>query len=461
MAQILIVSVGGSVYTDRSIPEVVLGLQGSEKLRVVSEAPEVISVEDYFVEGQKPVIRLEGHKAGHASVLVYIEPNEEPSLHIEYRADLFHNVVNLGNGSFSNDRLYFLSVILYMVLLSVILWVGYIRSRRRDLYSYSQIFLSGYALWVSLATVYITVDIGLGYSVTAILSFLQKAGWIFMLFSSPFVLIFSIGLLISNVVLIRREGRNRTNLLGILVSALMLGGLGIGFALNYSFVGSELDYHLNNIVVACYTSIYVMFECFLIGSVISGARAALYVPPRDMDYIIILGCAIRKDGTLYPLLKGRVDRAIRFYREQLEQTGKKAVFVPSGGRGKDETISEGEAMRRYLISQGIPEEQILPETGSGNTIENMRFSKRLIEERSEHARVAFATTNYHVFRSGIISRQEDFYPYGMGAKTAWYFWPNAAIREILGMVYYRKRILLLILILLILLFVSIELFTIY
>lgn len=65
--------------------------------------------------------------------------------------------------------------------------------------------------------------------------------------------------------------------------------------------------------------------------------------------VYILGCGIRKDGTLLPLLKGRVDKAIESYNKQLEATGKKAVFVPSGGQGSDEIISEGEAMKRYLI----------------------------------------------------------------------------------------------------------------
>ena len=79
------------------------------------------------------------------------------------------------------------------------------------------------------------------------------------------------------------------------------------------------------------------------------------------------------------------------------------MFVPSGGQGSDEIISEGEAMKRYLLEQGIPEEQIMPETKSTNTLENMKFSKELIGDND--AKVAFSTTNYHVFRSGLFSNQ--------------------------------------------------------
>lgn len=153
--------------------------------------------------------------------------------------------------------------------------------------------------------------------------------------------------------------------------------------------------------------------------------------------VYILGCGIRKDGTLLPLLKGRVDKAIDFYNKQLEATGKKAVFVPSGGQRSGEIISEGEAMKRYLIENGIPEEQIIPETRSTNTLQNMKFSKELIGDSD--ANIAFSTTNYHVFRSGIFAGQAGLKGEEMGSKTKWYFWPNAFIREFVGLLVSQKK----------------------
>lgn len=87
------------------------------------------------------------------------------------------------------------------------------------------------------------------------------------------------------------------------------------------------------------------------------------------------------------------------------------MFVPSGGQGGDEIISEGEAMKRYLLEQGIPEDQIMPETKSTNTLENMKFSKELIN--GENAKVAFSTTNYHVFRGGMFASQVNMNAKGM------------------------------------------------
>ena len=152
-----------------------------------------------------------------------------------------------------------------------------------------------------------------------------------------------------------------------------------------------------------------------------------------MDFLIILGCAIRQDGTPSPLLRGRLDRAISFRNEQLEKTGKELIFITSGGQGSDEVISESEAMKRYLVDNGIPEICILKEDRSTSTFENMKFSKEKIGERVSDAKIAFSTSNYHVFRSGLFARRVKMRAVGMGAKSKWYFWPNALVREFIGL----------------------------
>ncbi|MBQ6093727.1 MAG: YdcF family protein, partial [Clostridia bacterium] len=149
---------------------------------------------------------------------------------------------------------------------------------------------------------------------------------------------------------------------------------------------------------------------------------------------------IRKDGTLYPLLKGRADRAAAFYRRQKEATGKAPVLVPSGGQGSDEVMAEGEAVRRYLLSLGIPETDVLAETQSANTQENMKCSKALIDERKPDASVIFSTTNYHVFRSGILANDAGLHADGIASKTKWYFWPNAQIREYVGLLVRSRKL---------------------
>ena len=239
---------------------------------------------------------------------------------------------------------------------------------------------------------------------------------------------------VSNISLIRHEGFRVANALGIIISAVMTLGVFVCIIVPFRFIIIDRNTH---IVYSMICTLYVFSEVLLLGTKICALKAAKHKPEYDKDYIIILGCGIKKDGTLLPLLKGRVDKAIEFYNAQLQATGKKAVFVPSGGQGSDEIISEGEAMQRYLLEQGIPKEQIMPETKSTNTFENMKFSKELIADSD--AKVVFSTTNYHVFRSGIFSAQAGLNAEGMGSKTKWYFWPNAFIREFIGLILSQKK----------------------
>jgi uncharacterized SAM-binding protein YcdF (DUF218 family) len=186
---------------------------------------------------------------------------------------------------------------------------------------------------------------------------------------------------------------------------------------------------LTNLLAA----VYLYFECMMLGTMAADAIAARYEPERDRDFIIVLGCAIRRDGTPTPLLRGRLERALRFARAQETATGKAPVFVLSGGQGSDECVSEAECMRRWLAEQGVPAEQMLLEDRSTDTAENMAFSKALIQERNPAAKIAFSTTNYHVFRSGLKARRVKMRAVGMGCRSKWYFWPNAAVREFVGL----------------------------
>ena len=90
-------------------------------------------------------------------------------------------------------------------------------------------------------------------------------------------------------------------------------------------------------------------------------------------------------------------------------------------------------MKRYLLEQGVPEERILEENRSTDTFENMKFSKEIILAANPEGKVAFSTTNYHVFRAGLKARRVKMRAIGMGCRSRWYFWPNAAVREFVGL----------------------------
>ena len=189
-------------------------------------------------------------------------------------------------------------------------------------------------------------------------------------------------------------------------------------------------------------SSYVFYlECILLGTIIIAVKAAKHIPAFDKDYIIIHGCQIRKDGTLTKLLQSRADRAIEFAKLQKEATGKDIIFVPSGGKGNDEIISEGEAIKRYLLENGISEDKIIKEDDSTSTEENVKLAMDKMRDNfgSDGYKAAFATTNYHVFRTGMLADKMGLKAEGIGSRTKAYFWINAFVREFIATVVKEKK----------------------
>lgn len=248
------------------------------------------------------------------------------------------------------------------------------------------------------------------------------------------ILVLSILVGISNIELMRKEGFRPTNALSILVAVFYVGGAALLFYLS-DMITRFADGQSKAVLILCGSILLFLllmlcyFECILIGSAVMGWLAARKTPEYDKDFIIILGCSIDKKGGLLPLLRGRVNRAMRFAWEQEIATGKPLYYVPSGGQGGNEIMSEGSAMELYLLAKGAESFEVFPEKKSATTLENMKFSKAIIDAEHPNAKIAFATTNYHVLRSGILARAAGFTAEGIAGDTKWYFWPNGFVRE--------------------------------
>lgn len=336
----------------------------------------------------------------------------------------------------------------FFAVSAAVFFMSFVKQAQYNPYSYNTIMYFGFGLFISsIAITFIVQAIRCvadpaAYSYDFITHILLHSARNYMILSSPFVLAFSIALFVSNISLILHETKRVQNFLGMLLAVLMVLGEAALFVFDYYASGSLLRIIVHEIFWNLFAALYLYFECMVLGSMVAGAMTALYKPDTDQDYIVILGCRVAPDGKPYPLLAGRIDKALEFYSRQLKESGKKALFVPSGGKGSDEMISESECMKNYLEEHGISEDGIIMENRSENTFENMTFSRELIMEdwnrRADHPegsapKVIFSTTNYHVFRSGLYARRIKFRAIGIGARTKWYFWPNAAVREFIGL----------------------------
>ena len=271
----------------------------------------------------------------------------------------------------------------------------------------------------------------------------------FVRFALPVFIIICLAVIISNIALIMHEGMRLKNILGVFLGILFVGGTFINSHVeklieeNILVEGSPLDTPIFW-SVHTFSQLFIVFllcylEVYFIATVIMGYLAAKQVPAYDKDFIIILGCSVDKNGGLPPLLKGRTNRAVKYFWEQEFQTGKRLIFVPSGGKGMDEVISEGSAMENYLLTHGVESHEIIVEKESRSTYENFLFSKRIIDEIEPNAKICFATTNYHMYRSGLIAKRLGINVEGVSSKTKWYFWPNGFVREFIAILNMEKK----------------------
>lgn len=239
----------------------------------------------------------------------------------------------------------------------------------------------------------------------------------------------------SNMVLLRREGRAFTNLLGVIATILWAAAF-FGIRAFHQSMGAFItNPYVFVLVDSALAAVLAYALALFLGVSITALLAARHTPSFPRDYLIILGCGLRDDGTPTPLLAGRVDAARGFAKRQVEAGFDAPAFVPSGGQGSDEICSEAESMGRYIGADSGA--RILLEDRSTTTRENMAFSAQVIEADAgapaSEQRVAFSTTNYHVLRGYVFAHMAGMEAEGIAAPTKLYFWPNAFLREFVGM----------------------------
>ena len=414
-----------------------------EDLRIVAETPNIVSPGEMKRVGDHIRVPIRPSRMGEAWLTVNRGADESLAL-LHFRVGRFGTVYDTSTGGFTADFVVLAAVTIFWIAVAFVMYRTYRELKGPRFYSYSTINAVGFgvfALLTGLLMLWVTLRHLLRpqhYTMLSAYAAISGAGLQFVLLTAPAMQAFATAMAVSNVALLRHESFSPKNVLGIGIGVVLAAGEGLAFWLfTRNFMGSEFEWRVRNTLQNVYATSFAYFECILIGAVFCGFRAARHVPAMDADYILILGCRFRRDGSLSPLLKGRVDRAVAFWRAQQAETGKVAVLIPSGGQGQDEPIAEAEAMRRYLVAEGIPEDAILVEDRSRNTYQNMEFSRALIERDHPGAKVAYATTNYHVFRSGVWASLAGLPAEGMGSRTKWWYWPNAFMRECVGLLVNR------------------------
>ena len=139
----------------------------------------------------------------------------------------------------------------------------------------------------------------------------------------------------------------------------------------------------------------------LLGIVLAGSHDQVSGQPSVM---IVLGCQVRPDGPSI-LLQDRIDEAAAYLLDHPEVT-----VVASGGQGPDEPMSEARAIRDALVEQGVEAERILLEVASHNTVQNLRYSKALLEEAGidTSGGVIVVSNGFHLARVRMLAERCGF-----------------------------------------------------
>lgn len=251
------------------------------------------------------------------------------------------------------------------------------------------------------------------------------------LFFGIYILI--IGLFINARIVMKRESKSLSNLLTLFLGIALLLHVVWTIISPTRFFSSDINTFLQGFVLI---EVYYFFSVF--NFLMISFLYTLNRQKTNQDFIIVLGSKVIGDKVT-PLLASRIDKAIEFYNKQ-SKLNKSPKVIFSGGQGPDEEVPEAIAMQNYAISKGVPFEDTIAEDKSVNTLQNMKFSKEIMDRLKPNGyNSIFVTNNYHLFRAGIYAKMAGLKSEGLASKTALYFIPNALIREYIALVVMNKK----------------------
>lgn len=128
-----------------------------------------------------------------------------------------------------------------------------------------------------------------------------------------------------------------------------------------------------------------------------------------VDCIVVLGAFVKVDGNPSDMLRDRLDTALELYR-----AGVSEKILVSGDHGSV-GYNEVGIMKKYLVDNGVPEENVFMDHAGFSTYESMCRTKDVFLTESYYKRVIVVTQEYHLYRALYIAEQIGVDAYGVPA----------------------------------------------
>ena len=143
----------------------------------------------------------------------------------------------------------------------------------------------------------------------------------------------------------------------------------------------------------------------------------------NADSVLVLGYQLT-NNEMSDTLKYRLDKAYEYALNNPNST-----LVLCGGVTRENTVSEAEVMKAYLLDLGLDAKRIECEDKSTDTIENIQNSLNYIDKNSK---IVVLSSNYHVTRAKMICEKAGLSVKRCGSKAPLLLMPNQFLFEKLG-----------------------------
>ncbi|MDO8569253.1 MAG: ElyC/SanA/YdcF family protein [bacterium] len=168
-----------------------------------------------------------------------------------------------------------------------------------------------------------------------------------------------------------------------------------------------------------------------------GTKTYIYDEARDAPnapVALIPGAAIFSDGSLSSTFIDRVDMAIKLYE------AKKVSKILVSGDNSTDIHNEVNPVRLYLISKGVPDQDIFLDHAGFDTYSTMYRARDIFGVSS----VLITTQSFHLPRAVFIARQLGIEAFGVNADVGHILFRNylremlANEKALLNLIFHRK-----------------------
>lgn len=184
--------------------------------------------------------------------------------------------------------------------------------------------------------------------------------------------------------------------------------------------------------------ISVVNLCFIMNPVLASEN-------DEVDYVILLGGGISKDGKLPKSVVARGEKAAEYLNKH-----KNAVCVVTGGTLHFLPVAEAPELKNLLVQNGVEPDKILVEDQALDTIQNFQYSCKMLadfeglsQQQILDSRIAVVTSYFHLRRAERLAKRMGFTCIkGVGSKTPPLNVLHTYVREICAYIKLNLRIML-------------------